>query len=95
MERACCRASAILGRLWIKELIWDPIEGSIKKRLVYKAKKTSNEVVRDNHLGNLKFSKVRTNPFNKKATTKLIRIGKRIPPKKKRSKNAPNKKRAK
>jgi hypothetical protein len=52
-------------------------------------------VVRDNHLGNLKFSKARTSPFNKKATTKLIRIGKRIPPKKKRSKNAPNKKRAK
>jgi hypothetical protein len=52
-------------------------------------------VVRDNHLGNFKFSKAWTNPFNKKATTKLIRMGKRIPPKKKRSKNAPNKKRAK
>ena len=51
--KTCCNASAKFGRLCIKAFIWVPIEGKTKKRLVYKPKKISKEVVRDNHLGKL------------------------------------------
>ena len=45
-------------------------------------KKTNKAIVSETHLGKLQLSILRTNPLSKKAITKFIKIGNKIPPKK-------------